>query len=266
VYLGHVTRYGLFAISVLIASPFVYGQYPCSCVRDKPFIADRAEHIDMEFPDGSNHPLDSKGTLARDIDGRIYGESHPAWFVGKARANPANNDGVGFSKQGRPQIHTIVSISDCIEHKNIMVFPEIRTAQVATMPKSVLEQKNPTDSSYSETLIHISRPPNAIVEDLGFREMGQIRAHGFKVTVLGTEQEPDWNGRPTSISEQWVSDELEIVILEIRTNVKGKNKSTITVSNIRREQPNPALFQIPPDYTITPPQEMHFPASNSEPQ
>ncbi len=246
-YLGHVTRYGLFAISVLIASPFVYGQYPCSCVRDKPFIADRAEHIDMEFPDGSNHPLDSKGTLARDIDGRIYGESHPAWFVGKARANTANNDGVGFSKQGRPQIHTIVSISDCIEHKNIMVF------------------RNPTDSSYSETLIHISRPPNAIAEDLGFREMGQIRAHGFKVTVLGTEQEPDWNGRPTSISEQWVSDELEIVILEIRTNVKGKNKSTITVSNIRREQPNPALFQIPPDYTITPPREMHFPVSNSEP-
>jgi hypothetical protein len=100
---------------------------------------------------------------------------------------------------------------------------------------------------------------------LGFREIGQIRAHGFKVTSLGTEHDAKWNGQPTYTNECWVFDDLEVVILEIRTNLRGRNKTTINLSNIRHEEPNPALFQIPSDYTITPPQEMDFHPSNAEP-
>jgi hypothetical protein len=263
--LRHVTLYSFVgSIAVLIAPSFLYGQYPCSCERDKPFIADSAEHIDMEFPDGSNHPLDSGGTLARDVNGRIYHESRPTSWVGNANAATGKNGPVG--PDTRQRVHTIVSISDCTERKNITVFPEIKTAQVAMMPTpSVLQERNPSNRSYFETLAHVTRPSNSVLEDLDFREIGQIRAHGFKVTVIGIE-DGEWKGQPTDISEYWVFDDLEVVILEIRTNLRGKNKSTITVSNIRREEPNPTLFQIPPDYTIRPPQEMHFPASNSEPE
>jgi hypothetical protein len=89
---------------------------------------------------------------------------------------------------------------------------------------------------------------------LGFLSKSN-RVDGFRVTVLGTEDDGEWNGKPTDVTESWVSDDLAAAMLEIRSNSRGKNESRSTLAHIKRQEPNASLFEIPPDYKINPPAE-----------
>ena len=90
------------------------------------------------------------------------------------------------------------------------------------------------------------------VEDLGYQNIEGIEAHGERVTMpmLGMrvgEESP--NGESTS--ELWCSDSLSVIVLRVSGNTKTDRKTTITMRDIERTEPDPALFQIPPDYAIT---------------
>jgi hypothetical protein len=261
--------FGALVTAVLVFSPMAYGQNPCACEPDKHFTAQRVEHLEMEFSDGTVHVSEIGGLLARDASGRVYGETHPLRSTSSEFPNPIQSardvDQSGFGKKDR--IYSTVSIYDCLDGKSITIFPDLKLARVAENGGSTSSRKrNPSNVSFFEALALMPRPYNALFADLGFKDIGEIRTHGLRVTVLGTEQDGEWNGRPTYITEYWVFDDLSVTILEIRTNLKGKNKNTITVSDIRRNEPNPSLFEIPPDYTINhAPQEMHFPESNPKP-
>ena len=223
----------------------------------------------MQFTDGTIHESERGGLLARDASGRVYGETHPLQSASSEFANlnqpPQNVGQPGFETKAR--IYSIVSIYDCLDGKNITIFPDLKIARVTQNDISANSRgKNSSNLSYFEALKLITHLSNSLYEDLGFKDIGEIRTHGFKVTVLGTQQDGEWNGRPTEIREYWVLDDLAVIILEIRTNLRGKNKTTINVTDIQRKKPNPSLFEIPPDYTINPiPQEMHFPESNPQP-
>jgi hypothetical protein len=220
----------------------------------------------MQFPDGTVHVSERGGLLARDVIGRVYGETHPLRTAYSGYANPtqAARTGGQFGFESKDEIYSIVSIYDCFDGKNITIFPGLKIARVALNGDSTSSQQRiPPNVSFFEALTFMPRPSNALFADLGFKDIGEFRTHGFRVTVLGMGQDGEWNGKPTSISEYWVFDDLAVTIMEIRTNLRGKNKTTITVTDIRRKEPNPSLFEIPPDYTVNPtPQEVHFPESN----
>jgi len=76
------------------------------------------------------------------------------------------------------------------------------------------------------------------------------------VLVEGTRNIMTWpvgsqgNDRPiTRTDEMWMSPELKIVILS-RTNDPRSGEHTQKLINIDRSEPDPSLFQPPPDYTI----------------
>ncbi len=54
----------------------------------------------------------------------------------------------------------------------------------------------------------------------------------------------------TSTSEVWCSQELGAALLRITGTVERGAMHTATLSNIQRANPDPALFQIPPDYRV----------------
>jgi len=76
------------------------------------------------------------------------------------------------------------------------------------------------------------------------------------VLVEGTRQTTTWpvgaqgNDRAiTTTRETWTSEELKVVILS-HMNDPRNGEQTLKLININRSEPDPSLFQPPPDYTI----------------
>jgi len=143
----------------------------------------------------------------------------------------------------------MAEISDCHTGKNIRIFPDLRTARIGyNVGASSWKRKD--GASLFDFLTSGPRPANVILEDLGFKEIEGLLTHGYRETILGTEDGGDVNGAVLNITEWWVSDDLAEVVLQIITNPKAKTKSESGLINIRRGEPDPALFEIPEGYKI----------------
>jgi hypothetical protein len=90
--------------------------------------------------------------------------------------------------------------------------------------------------------------PNVSVEDLGYKEIEGIMAHEIRSTILGTDKDARWNGRPMRISESWMSDDLATTLLYVHSDLRKQAEGRSSLMNIRRVEPESALFEIPPDY------------------
>ena len=53
----------------------------------------------------------------------------------------------------------------------------------------------------------------------------------------------------TDTSETWYSQELRMMVLSKSTSARSGDNIT-RLANISRAEPNPGLFQSPPDYTV----------------
>ena len=94
------------------------------------------------------------------------------------------------------------------------------------------------------------RPHNEIVtEDLGTQEMEGLTVTGTRTTItlpVGAQG----NDRPMeSVGERWFSKELNIYVL-IKSSDPLHGETTLRTTHIDRSEPDPSLFQVPPDYTI----------------
>jgi hypothetical protein len=54
-----------------------------------------------------------------------------------------------------------------------------------------------------------------------------------------------------SITERWCSDDLSAIVLTVFEDTKTGVKTSIAMQNIERAEPDPTLFQIPPNYAVT---------------
>lgn len=90
-------------------------------------------------------------------------------------------------------------------------------------------------------------------EQLGEQTIEGVKATGTRTTTtiaagaIGNEQPI------TVVSEQWYSSELQMLILT-KHNDPRVGETTYRVMNIVRSEPDQALFQVPPDYTLRSPQ------------
>ena len=96
-------------------------------------------------------------------------------------------------------------------------------------------------------------PPNIIMEALGNREIRGIQACGVKTTTLGTTEDGDWSGKPIREEELWLSDELAARMLRIVKDLRKGTEARDELLAIKRENPDPALFEIPKNYHLNPP-------------
>jgi hypothetical protein len=230
----------------------------CNAWRDidprtgNPFVADSVR-LDVSWnPDGSEHTeLDLPGSVARDSNGRIYREWRFRGSAPSVRKKGAPDSAVG--KRWPHIMHSMTSVLDCGGGKAILIYPDFEIARVEEGPP-----RDPDRVSFFETLAYVQRPSNAVFEDLGFKEIEGFPTHGFKVTVIGTQRDGDWNGKPTQVTEAWVSDELAMTMLEIITSLRsslGSKDSRVRRSHVIRQEPEASLFEIPAGYKINPPAE-----------
>jgi hypothetical protein len=211
----------------------------------KPFSAQHVTKHVVRSPDGTE--LETTGYVeyvARDSFGRIRLEQRSSvdtnTDVGKAAFHAPET---GTIPDREETVGTSISIYDFPTGKMVWLWPGRRDATV--VETCVSPQSGLHPYSYFAT---VTTPPGEMLEDLGYKEIEGLRAHGFKNTRPAIEPDREQRGNPLIVRETWVSDDLAVVLLmTLRVN---KSESTMRFTDIKREEPDPLLFKVPSDYAI----------------
>jgi hypothetical protein len=91
--------------------------------------------------------------------------------------------------------------------------------------------------------------PQITHESLGAQTMEGVMVQGERRTMVYPEGFFG-NDRPiTVVNETWMSPELNMVVLSKNSDPRS-GESTTRLTNISRAEPDPSLFQVPPDYQV----------------
>lgn len=164
---------------------------------------------------------------------------------------------------------TMIDIFDPVTGARYMLEARTRTARKMSFPAAP-PPPNPTAASANRParvvgvpgqatgvlggspagLVNDQRPrPQFSRESLGTQMIEGVMAEGTRTTVVYPIGAIG-NDRPiTTVSETWMSPELKTVVLS-RNSDPRNGDSTTTLTNISRAEPDPALFQVPPDYQV----------------
>jgi hypothetical protein len=240
------------AAAAFVASPIARGQSAYACDEGEPFTARRAEHIVGHAPDGTEFKQDFGGRIARNSSGRVYSEQEIIRVKpSQKQMQDTGESAVHYGHPARRMTDFTIWISDCHSGKDVTLYPDLKIAWTSRDNSASLRKRS-GGASLFEFLTSGPRPPNATFEDLGLKDIEGVLTHGYRITILGTQDDGEWNGRVRHVTESWISDDLEEIILQNITNVKTKVQTTISLTEIKREEPDPSLFEIPPGYKIDP--------------
>ena len=221
--------------------------------RDKPFVAQRTVTSAGHSSDGTSKTVKWIELVSRDSAGRIRFEQSEAF-------KPTN--GIDRIVMSNHEIEknmitgdapgSLVTIFDCFNGKSLVLQPGPQIAHVMqtcnTLPP--FQQSGQPYSHLITSLLSAKASPNVSVQDLGYKDIEGMMAHGIRNTILGTDKDGEWNGRPIRVSESWMSDDLATTVLYVHSDLRKQTESSSRLTNIRRVEPESALFEIPPDYKI----------------
>lgn len=246
---------------------FLYpGKTPAQCSDDtiginyvgteagKPFVAERSGTTITHQADGTDKiTIGITELVARDGTGRIRFEKHgPPRPDDHKEVILTSPEGERFAAENLA-LRTVIQIFDCSNGTVTMLQPGMRVAWVKENHSSSGEKSR--ERSYSSIFAPHAQdkvPANMQRQDLGFQMIEGVEAHGFKTITLGRENDGDKNGLPIREQEIWASDELAAIVLDIRRDMKAGTEFRNALAKIKREEPDPSLFEVPAGYKINP--------------
>jgi hypothetical protein len=89
----------------------------------------------------------------------------------------------------------------------------------------------------------------ATFEDLGHKSIEGLDAQGVRITM--NHIAADGAAFPPMVHEEWCSEELAAMVLRVMYDSSNEHQQEITLKNIQRGEPDPTLFQTPPDYAVS---------------
>jgi hypothetical protein len=215
-----------------------------SGIKGAPYSADVIEETTRVLADGNRIHQETHGKQCRDSEGRTRSEMEfPAMIPDVPRFQH-------------------IAIMDSVQQLYITLDPRTKTAFIHHMGHT-----NADDQSVkAERQRVVVPPPNAKVlrdpatmpaqnrEQLRSEDLGAMEVEGF--TIKGTRITHTipageiGNEQPiTSVFESWISPILKIPLLAKNDDPQSGQHTTKLV-NIQTTEPDPSLFQVPPDYTI----------------
>lgn len=207
------------------------GMHPGRVVTGAPYSADATTSVSQTLSDGNTINRVTTGHMARDKQGRTYSEQDLS-------GGPWSQNGGGTK---------IIFLSDPVAGYTYVLNPVTKVAMRRAL-------KPPPDGDRPPRL----RPEGPrtgpggrerVEADLGTQVINGVNASGKSIThsipagAIG-------NAQPiVEKSEVWTAADLQVVVLSKRSDPR-MGVSTYALTNIQRADPNPALFQVPSDYTI----------------
>lgn len=145
------------------------------------------------------------------------------------------------------QRHQTVMITDLVKGINIFLDPDRKTAQVHQYPL----QPFAVNAAPRRPVPLQRRSEDAPkFENLGHMTIEGVDAVGSR-TIWTTPANTIGNSQPIiRVNETWLSQELRIAVLTKYFDPRS-GENTHKLTSLLRNEPDPALFQIPSDYTVT---------------
>jgi hypothetical protein len=251
----------LAALALLGGTP-ARAQVPQACTGVADVSADSSNPLTAEYvttsamASAAGPPKTSvkKEDVARNSEGRIRIEKHGVAQPPDDRKTVTleTPDGQPFTVT-REEYGTLIDIFDCASGTFVRIQPGMRIATVKEFANAA--PANRVKHAFSTPFIlrpGVKTPRNVTVELLGTREIQGVAAIGMKTTTLGTENDEEWNGKPIREYEVWVSDELAAQMVKIYRDLRAGSQAKREMMAIKREEPDPALFEIPKGYEVNP--------------
>ena len=196
-------------------------------VKDSPFSAQFSVETDQVLGDGTHITRKTNGSLSRDSAGRLRQDlAIPLPSV------PSTAD-----------IGKVVIIFDPTTGAHWTLMPVMKTAMKMTMPM----QTTPKQSTVSKTDNAFGNQGTA--EKLGTENIEGVPVTGTRYTSTVPAGQLG-NDQPLQlVEERWYSADLHIPVLLKRTDPLNGSK-TLKLTDIRRDEPDAALFSVPADYVV----------------
>ena len=203
------------------------GMGPQKLVTGAPYSADVNESSVMTLSDGNTLQHSTTGHVARDAQGRTYS-------LQTTTPGPLGSNGPV----------TRIFISDPVGGYVYSLDPTtiIATRRAIKPP--------PNGGNPPKTGTHTRPASNNVVQtDLGTQSVNGVNAQGKRVTHT-TPAGAEGNAQAiVGTTETWYSPDLQVVVSSTRTDPRV-GKSTYTLNNIQRGDPDASLFQVPSNYTV----------------
>lgn len=224
-------------------------------VANLPFTADLVEDKWNYLADGSEtHHWKTVYSIARDNDGRV-----------SVKLAPSSGTPMAFSTDIWDPIEgTRTSFRSCVNDAKDATSSNgcavEKVAKVRAAPRRNPDSGLPVFPDPFKPLPahHLSDlvPRSGELVDLGEKSIEGTKVRGYR--NVGTTPHITYNGEPlTTSKEWWLSEEAALeVLVTTRTSgpaslhFAGSGTTTLELTNIQRVNPDPDLFQVPPDYEI----------------
>lgn len=223
---------------------------PADVVPGRPYSAQLTIVKHQPLVDGNTITQEQHGRVFRDAEGRIRRE-----------------DETGLPGTGRHQ----VLITDPIEDTTVLLLPARRLAMRLVPPPGpetalalARDAGNIVDTAAStpvaiaatraavtdDFVISLPLPGEPVTVTLGERRVEGLRAIGTRTTLDIPAAAIGNRERIAIVTEQWYSPELEVVLSSEHRDPRVGTTS-YRLHAIESGDPDPSLFQIPPDYALT---------------
>jgi hypothetical protein len=186
-------------------------------IKGAPFTAKQISELKGTLRDGTNVDRIDTYTRSRDSEGRTRTESD-----------------------------TSVLIRDPVAR---VIYELNKTTHVATVPP-VSSATQDQIREAAQAALEAAQARKITRESLGTKMMEGLMVEGTRTIEIGTFAGLETDPVIKIVEEHWYSPELKMDIMTSRDDPRQTTMSIYRLTDIQRSEPDPALFQLPPDYTV----------------
>jgi hypothetical protein len=191
--------------------------------------------------------LASGNVITRKVQVNVYRDS--SGRVRTERTVPAGHAAPGQTA-AQTGTRTIVSIHDPVAGVSSELDTTAKTARQMSIPNFRGGNPDFQGGRSGRGANGASSDPNVVTESLPMQTINGVQATGTRVTRTIPAGHIG-NAQPIQVvTETWHSPDLKVPVMTKRTDPIHGNVTT-QLTNITRAEPDPSLFQVPSDYTVT---------------
>jgi hypothetical protein len=218
-------------------------RFAMQVVIGAPYSGEQVMENDQSLADGTHIRHSTSMKVCRDSAGRVRAESP------LRSTNPESQAALLMVHISDPVAHALYvldSVNKVAHRQELPVSPTpLRPRPVAPQDGDIATAGTPTASQPPRSM----GTPEIVDENLGTRSMEGLIVEGTRHTTIRPVGEMGNDHPMTEVDESWTSPELRLVVFRRRTGpLMGEQIDKLT--NVGRSEPEAALFQIPPDYTV----------------
>ena len=133
---------------------------------------------------------------------------------------------------------------------SVSLLPSQRTAKIQKMPAHLKGSDQPNCKDFDPN--KLPQPgAKGKFEVLGHKVLDGVEIMGWRTTYYSSVEAMSSGAPPVEISERWCSTTLDAEMDSFSLSQNPKMEITTVVSDLKRIEPDPALFDIPEGYKIT---------------